>query len=273
MKLFDSHAHLDDAKFNEDRLEIIEKCKKENNTNFVTVGYSLSSTKQAIELAKANNLYATCGISPNDIPQTEEELLKQLQELEQIVETALKEKQQIVLAIGEIGLDYYWNKENKELQQEAFIKQIEMANKFDLPITIHTREAVDDTLKILRAHVVKHKGIFHCCPHNVELVKQGLALGFYISFAGPVTFKNAHKANDVIKAVPNDKMLIETDSPYLSPEPERGKRNAPYKVKYIAQKIAEVKGLSLEEVANLTYNNAHKIYQIKERRDSNEEIK
>lgn len=162
-------------------------------------------------------------------------------------------KHKKIVAIGEIGLDYYWCKENKQLQQYAFIKQIELANILNLPIVIHTREAITDTLEILKKHIVTKKGVFHCCPHNKELVKEALKLGFYISFAGPVTFKNAKNAEEIIRMVPDDKMLIETDSPYLSPEPNRGKRNDPTKVKYIAEKIAKVKGKSLEEIANITY--------------------
>lgn len=165
-----------------------------------------------------------------------------------------------MVAIGEIGLDYYWNKENKDLQKEVFISQIEIANKLNLPIVIHTREAVYDTLEILKNNNCNKKGIFHCCPFNVDLVREGLKLGFYISFAGPTTFKNSKNAPEIIKMVPLDKMLIETDSPYLSPEPFRGKRNDSRNVKYIAQKIAEVKQIPLEEVAKATYNNAEKIF-------------
>ena len=260
MKFFDSHCHLNDEKFNDDREEIIKACLHENNCKFVINGYSLETSKEAIELAKKYDVYATVGISPNDIPQTEEELWKQLEEEKQIIETEIKSN--YVLAIGEIGLDYYWNKENKELQQQAFIKQIELANQFDLPITIHSREAVSDTLKILKENPVKNTGIMHCCPLNRELVKEALKLGFYISFAGPVTFKNSKNADEIIAMVPKEKMLIETDSPYLSPEPERGKRNDPRKVKYVAQKIADVKQMTLEEVANQTYENAKTVYKI-----------
>ena len=138
-----------------------------------------------------------------------------------------------------------------------------MANALDLPIVIHTREAVMDTLEILKEHTVNKKGVFHCCPLNRELVKEALKLGFYISFAGPVTFKNSKNANEIIEMVPDDKMLIETDSPYLAPEPVRGSRNDPRNVKYIAQKIAEVKGMTLEEVAKRTYENAKEIFGIK----------
>ena len=177
------------------------------------------------------------------------------------IEKLAKENKKVV-AIGEIGLDYYWNKDNKELQKKAFIKQIEMADRLELPIVIHTREAVMDTLEILKQNNVKCKGVFHCCPLNRELVKEGLKLGFYISFAGPITFKNSKNANEIIEMVPLDRILIETDSPYLSPEPLRGRRNDPRNVKYIAQKIAEVKGIALEEVANITYKNAEEIFNI-----------
>ncbi len=262
MQLFDSHCHLDDEKFNEDREEIIYQCIKENNSKFVTIGYSIESTEKAIELANKYDLYATAGISPNDIPQTEQELWKDLDKLKEIVKSKINSKK--ILAIGEIGLDYYWNKENKELQKKAFVEQIKMANNFQLPITIHCRDAINDTLEILKINKVVKRGIFHCCPHNRELVKEALKLGFYISFAGPVTFKNAKNADEIIGMVPNDRMLIETDSPYLSPEPERGTRNNPTKVKYIAQKVAQVKQMTIDEVAQLTFENAKTVYQIKE---------
>lgn len=153
--------------------------------------------------------------------------------------------------------------DNKELQKQAFIKQIELANELQKPIVIHTREAVMDTLEILKQHQAIKKGVFHCCPLNRELVKEALKLGFYISFAGPITFKNSKNAEEIINIVPIDKILIETDSPYLSPEPLRGKRNDPRNVKYVAQKIADVKNLKLEEIAKITYQNAEKIFEIK----------
>ena len=256
MEFFDSHAHLDDEKFNEDREELIPEIKKAGITKFISAGYSLEGSIRAIELSKKYDfIYPTCGISPNDIPQTEEELWKNLVKIEELI----KENSKIV-AVGEIGLDYYWEKENKEIQKLAFIEQIKIANKYDLPIVIHTREAVMDTLEILKENPVNKKGIFHCCPLNRELVKEALKLEFYISFAGPITFKNSKNANEIIEMVPNDKMLIETDSPYLSPEPLRGRRNDPRNVKYIAQKIADVKNMTIEEVAKQTYENAEKIY-------------
>lgn len=259
MKFFDSHAHLDDEKFDEDRDEIIEKIHNDEIDIFVSAGYSLESSKKSIELSKKYDfIYTTCGVSPNDIPQTEEELWKELGEIRKLA----KENKKVV-AIGEIGLDYHWNTENKELQKKAFIEQIKIANELELPIQIHTREAVMDTLETLKQNNVNKKGIFHCCPLNRELVKEGLKLGFYISFAGPVTFKNSKNANEIIEMVPLDKILIETDSPYLSPEPLRGKRNDPRNVKYIAKKIAEVKNISIEQIAKITYNNAIDILNLK----------
>ena len=188
MKLFDNHSHLNDEKFDEDRDEIIREIINTDTKNFITAGYSLEGSKKAVEISnKYDFMYATCGISPNDIPQTEDELWKDLAEISNLVK-----KNNKVVAIGEIGLDYYWNKENKELQKIAFIEQIKMANELQLPIVIHTREAVMDTLEILKDNKVQKKGIFHCCPLNRELVKEGLKLGFYISFAGPITFKNSN---------------------------------------------------------------------------------
>ena len=259
MGLFDSHSHLNDEKFDEDREEQIKKIRESGVSNFITAGYSVESSKKALEIAKKYDfIYTTAGVSPNDIPQTEEELWKQLAEIEKIVE---KNKEKIC-AICEIGLDYYWNTDNKELQKKAFIEQIKIANKYNLPIVIHTREAVMDTLQILKENKVTKTGVFHCCPQNRELIKEGLKLGFYISFAGPITFKNSKNAEEMINLVPNDRILIETDSPYLAPEPVRGTRNTPANVKYIAQKIADVKGLTLEEVEKITFENTKNILYI-----------
>ena len=258
MGLFDSHSHLNDEKFDEDREKTIYEIVKSGVTNFITAGYSVESSKKAIEIAKKYDfIYTTAGVSPNDIPQDEDELWKQLVEIENIAKNNSK-----VLAIGEIGLDYYWNTENKELQKLAFIEQIKIANKLNLPIVIHTREAVMDTLQILKENKVENTGIFHCCPQNRELIKEGLKLGFYISFAGPITFKNSKNAVEMINLVPNDRILIETDSPYLAPEPVRGTRNTPSNVKFVAQKIADVKGLTLEKVEKITFENTKRILKM-----------
>ncbi len=259
MGFFDSHSHLNDEKFEEDRDKIIKEIYEAGTTNFITAGYSVQSSKKAIEIAnKYEFIYTTAGVSPNDIPQSEQELWKQLDEIKTIAKNSKK-----VLAIGEIGLDYYWNTDNKELQKLAFIEQIKIANELDLPIVIHTREAIMDTLQILKENEVLNKGVFHCCPQNRELIKEALKLGFYISFAGPITFKSAKNAVEMINLVPNDRILIETDSPYLAPEPVRGTRNTPINVKFVAEKIASAKGIDIEIVKKMTVENTKRIFKIK----------
>ena len=258
MGFFDSHCHLNDEKFEDDRDKIIKEIYEDGTTNFVTAGYSVEGSKKAVDIADNYEfVYATVGISPNDIPQTEEELWKQLSKIKDLAQSSKK-----VLAIGEIGLDYYWNTDNKELQKKAFIEQIKLANELDLPIVIHTRDAVMDTIQILKENEVKNRGVFHCCPQNRELIKEGLKLGFYISFAGPITFKNSKNADEMINLVPNDRILIETDSPYLAPEPVRGTRNIPSNVKFVAKKISDVKGLTLEDVEKITVENTKKIFKL-----------
>ena len=260
MELFDSHSHYNDEKFDEDREQIIAETYNSGVTRFIVAGYNIESSKKAIEMSeKYNFIYSICGISPNDIPQSEEELWKDIEEISKIASQNIKGK---LVAIGEIGLDYYWNKENKELQKQAFIKQIEIANELNLPIVIHSREASVDTIDILKNHQVNKRGIFHCCQPNQEMVRQALELGFYISFAGPITFKNAKNSIDVVKMVPLDRILIETDSPYLTPEPNRGKRNDSRNVRYVAQKIAELRDMDIEEIAKITYENANRIFNI-----------
>ena len=291
MEFFDSHSHYNDERFNEDREQIIKETYEDGITKIVCAGYDIPSSKLSIELSKKYEfIYSIIGISPNDVPESETQIDSEIEKVKEMlveetkalhqneklqleknsqtkqelqIEKSMPLKSKKIVAIGEIGLDYYWNKENKEIQKEMFIKQIELANEYNLPIVIHTREAVDDTIDILKNKCKVNKaGIFHCCPLNRELVKQALNLGFYISFAGPITFKNSKNAEEIVKMVPTDKMLIETDSPYLAPEPKRGTRNDCRNVKYIAQKIAEYKNIELEKVAKITYENACRIFNI-----------
>ena len=182
MEFFDSHAHYNDEKFEQDRKEILNDIYKEGITTVVCAGYNLQQSKKAVDYSKEFHfMYATCGISPNDIEDFKENNLKEIENLA---------KDPKVVAIGEIGLDYYWNKENKEKQKELFIHQIKIANKLEKPIVIHTRDAYLDTIEILKLNPVKKKGIFHCCPLNRELVREALNLGYYISLSGVITFKN-----------------------------------------------------------------------------------
>ena len=253
MELFDSHCHYNDEKFDIDRNNLIKENIEKGITKSVVAGYSIKSSEKAVQIAEKypNNLYAIVGISPNDIEEIDYDKIKKL---------ALNKN---VVGIGEIGLDFYWNKENKNLQKQVFINQINIANELNLPIIIHSREALMDTLEILKTNNVNKKGIFHCCPLNIELIKEAIKLGYYISFSGNITFKNSKNAYDCVKYVPLEKILIETDSPYMTPEPYRGKRNNSSLVYYVAKKVAEIKEVSLEEIAKITYNNTKNIFEIK----------
>ena len=258
MEFFDSHSHYNDEAYNKDREEILKAIYKEGITKTVTIGYNIEKSKSAIEIAENNEfVYATVGIHPSDIEKSKEKILKQINEIKKL---ALNKK---VVAIGEIGLDYYWVKDNNELQKFAFKKQIELANELELPIVIHSRDAIMDTIEILKSgYKPKYSGILHCCVLNKELIQTGLDEGLYISFAGPITFKNT-KNTELIKNIPNNRLLIETDCPYLSPEPNRGKRNDSRNIKFTAQKIAEIRGVTLEEIAEMTYGNAINVFKIK----------
>lgn len=261
MEFFDSHAHYNDEQFEKDRETIIQETIADGVTKMICAGYSLKSSQKALEIANQyQNIYTIAGISPNDIPEKgknfEVELKQQLLAIEKLAQNSK------VKAIGEIGLDYHWNQENEQEQKQAFQQQIQIANQLNLPIVIHTREAVYDTLAMLKQEKPIKVGIFHCCPLNTDLVREGLKLGFTISFAGPVTFKNSKNAEAIIQMVPLDRMVIETDSPYLAPEPKRGTRNDSRNVKLVAEKIAKVKGVPIEEIAKVTYENAMKIFQI-----------
>ena len=251
--LVDSHAHLEDEKYDKDREEVIEECKKDL-TFLINVGSNILTSKQSIKLAHNYDfIYASVGIHPHDAQ-------KEFDKVEEIERLALQEK---VVAIGEIGLDYYYNDPPKEFQKEVFIKQIRLAKKLNLPIIIHDRDAHGDILDILKQEWTKDlRGVFHSYSGSVEMAFQAIEMNFYISLGGPVTFKNAKKPKEVVKAVPIEKLLIETDSPYLTPEPYRGKRNTPVYVKFVAEKIAELREMSYEEVCRITAENAIKLFNI-----------
>lgn len=251
--LVDSHAHLEDEKYDRDREKVIEKCK-EDLTFLINVGSNLLTSKQSIELAHNYDfIYASAGIHPHDAQ-------REFDKVEEIERLALQEK---VVAIGEIGLDYYYDDPPKEFQKEIFIKQIRLAKKLNLPIIIHDRDAHGDILDILKQEWTKDlRGVFHSYSGSVEMAFQVIEMNFYISLGGPVTFKNAKKPKEVAKAVPIEKLLIETDSPYLTPEPYRGKRNTPVYVKFVAKKIAELREMPYEEVCRITAENAIKLFNI-----------
>jgi TatD DNase family protein len=253
--LFDTHAHLNAIQYNDDLQEVIDRALEEGVSNIVVVGFDRPTISRAIELAEQYPfIYAAVGWHPVDaIDMTEEDL----QMIEQL---AAHPK---VVALGEMGLDYYWDKSPKEVQKEVFRKQIALAKKVKLPIIIHNREATADIIEILKEeNAAEVGGIMHCFTGSVEVAKQCIDMNFYISFGGPVTFKNAKKPKEVAKEIPLEHLLIETDCPYLTPHPFRGKRNEPSYVKYVAEAIAELKEVSFEEVAQKTSDNAKKLFGI-----------
>ncbi|MGO4890204.1 TatD family hydrolase [Anaerobacillus sp. MEB173] len=254
--LFDTHVHLNADQFDEDYEQVIERARNEGVSNMVVVGFDLKTIKKAMALVEQyDDIYAVVGWHPVDAIDFTEEDLKWIEQL------ATHPK---VVGLGEMGLDYHWDKSPKEIQKEVFRKQIRLAKKVKLPIVIHNRDASLDIVTILKeegAHEVG--GIMHCFGGSIEIARECMDMNFYISFGGPVTFKNAKKPKEVAKEIPMDRLLIETDCPYLAPHPYRGKRNEPAYVKLVAEQIAELKGISLEELAQKTTDNAKKIFDIK----------
>jgi TatD DNase family protein len=254
MKMFfNTHSHLNSEQLYENR-DLYIKRALENDVNYIVVaGYDLSSSYLAVEIANEYPfIYATVGISPNDCLDTNDEDLKK-------IETLLQNPK--VVALGEIGLDYYWDDVPERKQKEIFLKQIDIAKRYNKPIVIHARDAYEDTFQILKA--ANHYGIMHCYSGSAEMAKRYIEIGFKISLAGPVTFKNARVPKEVAKAIGIDHLLIETDCPYLTPHPFRGKLNEPANVVYIAQEIAKLKSMEIEDVARITTFNAKELFGIK----------
>ncbi|QXM06869.1 TatD family hydrolase [Crassaminicella indica] len=254
--LFDTHAHLDDGRFDNDREKIIENAKANGISYIVNPGADFESSVKSIELANQYDMiYAAVGVHPHDAEDVDDMTLSLLKGL------AKKPK---VVAIGEIGLDYHYDHSPRDIQREIFRKQIALAKEVNLPIIIHDREANDDVMRILKEEKAFDTGVvIHCFSGSRELARQYIKLGAFISIAGPVTFKNARKTVEVVESIPLEYLFVETDSPYLTPVPFRGKRNESSYVRYVAERIAEIKGLSLEEVAHQTTENAKKFFGIK----------
>jgi len=251
--LFDTHAHLNDSRFDENRDELIASLIPNGIGAYCEIGYDAKSSVKACELSeKYDFIYAAAGVHPHDTDEMTNADMDTLQKL------CARPK---VVALGEIGLDYYYDNSLRENQRFWFDAQLSLASELDIPCVIHTRDAYADTLDILKAHK-ENTGIIHCYSGSVETAKILLDLGWYISFAGPLTFKNATTALDVARFVPDDRILIETDSPYLAPVPYRGKTNTPVYVAEVAKKLAEVRGESFEKIADITFANAKKVYRI-----------
>ena len=247
--IFDTHSHYTDEQF-DDIEQLFLKLKEENVSEIITCGTDIESSKQCIALSeKYPFVYAAVGFHPEELTRTDVDL--------KTIEILAQNKK--CVAIGEIGLDYYWNKENKDKQKDGFIAQLKLAEKLGLPVIVHDREAHGDTLDILRDS--RPKGVLHCFSGSVEMAKEIIKLGMYIGVGGVVTFKNARQLPDVINVIPMDKILLETDAPYLAPEPFRGKRNDSSLIPYIAQKVGDIKGISKEEVLKITRENAYRLFE------------
>lgn len=254
--LIDSHAHLDSAQFAGDRQEVIQRARDNGIGTIISIGCDLESSRANVELAAAEpDIYAAVGIHPHDATQLDDQALAQLRRY------ALEQPK--VVAIGEIGLDYYRDRSPREIQQQAFRQQLRLAQEVGKPVVIHDREAHDDVLRILVEEQAQQAGgVLHCFSGDLAMAKQVLDLGFYLSFPGTITYPKNEAVRELIKALPIEALLVETDCPYLSPQPFRSKRNEPAYVRHTAELLAQIKGLTLEDVARITSLNCRKLFGI-----------
>lgn len=252
--IFDSHAHYDSSQFHEDREELLNSMKENGVGTILNSGASWKSVTEVVELAeKYPFIYAAVGLHPDEVGDLSEERFEFLKKQCQ------HEK---VVAVGEIGLDYYWDNESHEVQKEWFVRQLNLARELDLPVIIHSREAAEDTLNIMKDHGNGLRGVIHCFSYSKELAEEYIKMGFHIGIGGVVTFKNGKKLKEIATSIPLERILLETDCPYLAPEPHRGKRNSSLYIPHIAQEIADLRGITYEEVVAQTEMNARNLFRI-----------
>lgn len=252
--IFESHAHYDSEQFDEDRDELLKSMPENGVGTIVNSGANWDSVTEVVELAqKYPYVYAAVGMHPDEVGDLNEERFAYLKSQCQ------KDK---VIAVGEIGLDYYWDNESHDVQKKWFIKQLELARELDLPVIIHSRDAAADTLEIMKEHAKGLRGVIHCFSYSLELAREYVKMGFHIGIGGVVTFKNGKKLKEIAQEIPLDRILLETDCPYLAPVPFRGKRNSSIYISYIAEEIANLKGITYEEVVAQTEENGKKLFGI-----------
>ena len=256
MGIFESHAHYDDEAFNEDRRELLKELPENGIEYVVNVGASMETTRSSIALAKQYDyIYAAVGVHPSETAPLDEGFIQYMKD------EALHNKK--VVAVGEIGLDYYWDEPAVDIQKKWFIRQLDLALEVDKPVIIHSREAAKDTADILLSDQYKPlRGVIHCYSYSPEMAKQYLDAGYYLGVGGVVTYKNAKKLVDTVSMMPLERILLETDSPYLTPVPNRGKRNSSLNLPYVVEKIAQLKNVGADEVIAVTNENARKLFQI-----------
>jgi TatD DNase family protein len=252
--IFDTHAHYDDEAFDEDREKLLERMQNRGVEYIVNVGASMASCKSTIGLVRRfPYVYGALGIHPDEVAELTEEDYKWLEK------SINKPK---IVAVGEIGLDYHWN-DNRDVQIAAFERQMEIARTAKLPIIIHSRDAAQDTYEVMKSNKAEEiGGVVHCFSYTKEMAEKFIDMGFYLGIGGVVTFNNAKKLREVVEYMPMEKMVIETDCPYLTPEPNRGKRNDSFNLPHVVNKIAEIKGLTPSEVIHITNDNAKNLYGI-----------
>ncbi len=254
--LIDSHCHIDDARYDADREAMIQRAQAEGVGHFVTIGCDLDTSRAAVALAQKHSfISATVGVHPHEVKLIQDNWYDELRTLA---------KSGRVVAYGEIGLDYHYDHSPRDVQRARFREQVRLACALKLPIVIHTREAQEDTIVILKEEKAGEVGgVFHCFSGDAWLAKDALDLGFYLSFSGVITFQNATMLRDIVKTVPLDRIMVETDAPYLTPVPNRGKRNEPAYVRHVADKIAELHGLTIQQVEDATTQNTKRLFAIK----------
>ena len=253
--IFDTHAHYDDDAFDEDRDALLAGMREAGVEYIVNIGASMASSERSLQLAKKYPfIYAAVGVHPDEVGELNEEKFEKLREW------SMAEK---VKAIGEIGLDYYWDKEGHDLQKHWFLRQMELAHERNLPIIVHSREAAKDTLDmVIAAKPLELSGIIHCYSYSVEQAREYLNMGYYLGIGGVLTFKNAKKLKEVAEYAPLSQIVLETDCPYLAPVPFRGKRNDSAKIIHVAEELAAIKQVSVEDVLRVTNENGRKLYGI-----------
>ena len=255
--IFDTHAHYDDSAFDTDREELLSSLHEAGVGTVVNVGASLSGTRRTVELTeKYPFIYGAAGVHPDEVGELNENSFQWLKE------QCLRER---IVAVGEIGLDYYWDKENHALQKEWFVRQLRLAKELNMPVIIHSREAAADTMDILKKEYKPEiPVVIHCYSYSPEMAREYVKMGYYLGIGGVLTFKNAKKLKDVVSGTPLEKILLETDAPYLAPVPFRGKRNDSRKLTYVAEAISEIKGITPEAVIRITEENALRFYRIRQ---------
>lgn len=256
MKIFETHAHYDDEAFAEDREELFQEMFESSIDCIINVGASFRGCEHSVELAESHDrIYAAVGIHPEDVESLNEKRLLWLKKTAQ--------ENPKVVAVGEIGLDYHYPEPEKQVQKYWFREQLKLAAEVGKPVIIHSRESCQDTISCMKAeHAEKTGGVIHCYSYSKETAKEFLDMGFYFGFGGVVTFKNAKKAVEAVEYIPMDRILLETDCPYMAPEPNRGKRNYSGYIPYVAERIAQIKKITVQEVIDITNENARRLFRV-----------